>query len=74
MWTFYSSFFRILSLESITITHFTDVFDAVERGRTTYGIVPFENSTHGSVIQTLDRFIDTEVRIRAEAYLTVSYC
>ncbi|RUS14778.1 Prephenate dehydratase-domain-containing protein [Endogone sp. FLAS-F59071] len=48
-----------------------DIFDAVERGRTTYGIVPFENSTHGSVIQTLDRFIDTEVRIRAEAYLTV---
>ncbi|RUP45518.1 Prephenate dehydratase-domain-containing protein [Jimgerdemannia flammicorona] len=49
------------------------VFDAVERGRTTYGIVPFENSSYGSVVVTLDRLIDTELRIRAEAYLGVHH-
>ncbi|KAJ3088487.1 hypothetical protein HK102_008636 [Quaeritorhiza haematococci] len=34
-----------------------DVFTAVETGAVTYGLVPFENSTFGSVQQTLDRFI-----------------
>ncbi|KAJ3104443.1 hypothetical protein HDU97_009228 [Phlyctochytrium planicorne] len=34
-----------------------DVFRAVESGATTYGVVPFENSTLGSVGQTLDAFI-----------------
>ncbi|KAI9263772.1 Prephenate dehydratase-domain-containing protein [Sporodiniella umbellata] len=48
-----------------------DIFDAVERGITTYGIVPFENSTFGTVVETLDRFISSNVKVRAETYLTV---
>ncbi|RKP26027.1 Prephenate dehydratase-domain-containing protein, partial [Syncephalis pseudoplumigaleata] len=48
-----------------------DVFAAVESSQVTYGVVPFENSTHGSVIQTLDRFRTSSVRIRAETYLKV---
>lgn len=51
-----------------------DVFEAVEKGQTTYGIVPFENSTFGSVVETLDYFIHTSVRLRAETYLTVHQC
>ncbi|KAL9552388.1 hypothetical protein MBANPS3_003799 [Mucor bainieri] len=51
-----------------------DVFDAVEKGQTTYGIVPFENSTFGSVVETLDYLIHTSVRVRAETYLTVHQC
>jgi chorismate mutase/prephenate dehydratase len=34
-----------------------DVVDAVESGTVTYGVIPFENSTFGSVQQTLDRLI-----------------
>ncbi|KAG0174100.1 hypothetical protein DFQ28_009727 [Apophysomyces sp. BC1034] len=52
----------------------SDVFEAVEKGRTTYGIVPFENSTFGTVVETLDCSIKTSVRVRAEAYLTVHQC
>ncbi|CEG77040.1 hypothetical protein RMATCC62417_11854 [Rhizopus microsporus] len=52
----------------------SDVFDAVEKGQTTYGIVPFENSTFGTVVETLDRFIHSPVRVRAETYLTVHQC
>jgi prephenate dehydratase len=48
------------------------VFDAVEKGRTTYGLVPYENSTFGSVVETLDRLMLTETKVRAETYLTVS--
>lgn len=48
-----------------------DVFESVEKGRTTYGIIPFENSTFGSVVETLDYFIKSNVKVRAETYLTV---
>ncbi|KAG2194596.1 hypothetical protein INT46_002586 [Mucor plumbeus] len=51
-----------------------NVFVAVEKGQTTYGIVPFENSTFGSVVETLDYFINTSVKVRAETYLTVHQC
>ena len=54
-----------------------EVFDAVESGRVTYGVVPFENSRYGSVVQTLDRFCAgasaPAVQIRAEHYLAVSH-
>ena len=48
------------------------VFEAVEKKTTTYGLVPFENSTFGTVVETLDNFVKTSVRVRAETYLTVS--
>jgi chorismate mutase/prephenate dehydratase len=47
------------------------VFQAVETGQTTYGLVPYENSTFGSVVETLDYLVHTSVRVRAETYLTV---
>lgn len=51
-----------------------DIFDSVEKDHTTYGIVPFENSTYGSVITTLDRFISCKTHILAETYLRISHC
>ena len=48
-----------------------DVFEAVERGRTHYGVVPIENSQEGSVNATLDRFMDSEARICAQIFLPV---
>ncbi|KAJ3150239.1 hypothetical protein HDU89_003328 [Geranomyces variabilis] len=54
-----------------------EVFNAVESRRVTYGVVPFENSKFGSVVQTLDRFCAgasaPSVQIRAEHYLAVSH-
>ncbi|CAG8646941.1 13019_t:CDS:10 [Funneliformis mosseae] len=51
-----------------------DVFDSVENGRVTYGIVPFENSTYGSVISTLDRFITCKTQILSETYFKINHC
>lgn len=48
-----------------------DVFEAVERGRAHYGVVPIENSQEGSVNATLDRFMDSEARICAQIFLPV---
>jgi chorismate mutase/prephenate dehydratase len=50
-----------------------DVFEAVEREKANYGIVPIENSTEGSVNQTLDMLIDSEVMIGGEVMIQVSH-
>lgn len=38
-----------------------EVFDAVEEGRSEVGIIPYENSTKGSIFETLDELFDREV-------------
>lgn len=50
------------------------VFDAVSRGRATYGVVPIENSTEGSVTYTLDVLLETDLQIRQELVLDISQC
>lgn len=46
-----------------------DVFDAVQAGSAEFGVVPFENSTHGVVNFTLDGLAD-----RAQTYVDLSVC
>jgi len=50
-----------------------EVFEAVEKRKANYGVVPIENSTEGSVNQTLDRLIDSEVMICGEVMIQVSH-
>ena len=50
-----------------------EVFEAVEKRKATYGVVPLENSTEGSVNQTLDRLVDSEVMICGEVMIHVSH-
>jgi chorismate mutase/prephenate dehydratase len=50
-----------------------EVFEAVERKRANYGIVPIENSTEGSVNQTLDMLIESGVMICGEVMIQVSH-
>ena len=51
----------------------TDVFTEVEKSRCDYGVVPIENSTEGAVNHTLDMFINSDLKICAEAYLEISH-
>jgi chorismate mutase/prephenate dehydratase len=51
-----------------------DVFAAVESGAADYGVVPVENSSEGSVIATLDGFINSPLQIAAEAMLRIRHC
>lgn len=58
--------------------HISDVFAAVQASAT-YGIVPFENSSHGSVVTTLDLLVDHDLEYRdvvvcGEVYLPVCHC
>jgi chorismate mutase/prephenate dehydratase len=50
-----------------------DVFEAVEKEKADYGVVPVENSTEGQVSLTLDSFIQSEVKICAEIMSRISH-
>ncbi|MBM4364557.1 MAG: prephenate dehydratase [Deltaproteobacteria bacterium] len=50
------------------------VFDAVGTSASTYGVVPIENSTEGSVTYTLDSFLESTVSIRGEIVLDIAHC
>lgn len=50
-----------------------DVFLDVEKEACQYGVVPVENSIEGSVNYTLDLFFESDLKICAEVYLTISH-
>ncbi len=50
-----------------------DIFEAVTRNQTAYGVVPVENSTEGAVTHTLDMFIDSPVKICAEINMAIHH-
>jgi chorismate mutase/prephenate dehydratase len=50
-----------------------DVFDAVEKGKAEFGVVPIENSNEGVISYTLDLFIDSELKVSAEVMLEITH-
>ena len=50
---------------------FEDVFEAVERGRATAGVVPIENSIGGTIHRNYDLLLSHELRIIGEVELSV---
>ncbi len=50
-----------------------EVFASVERGSSDYGVVPIENSTAGTVGETLDMFVETTARIIGETTLSITH-
>lgn len=62
-----------LSAELVPQKSIPAVFEEVEKDRALYGVVPVENSTEGVVSHTLDMFMDSELKIRAELLLEVSH-
>ncbi len=53
---------------------FADVFNAVLKGKVTFGIVPIENSLAGSVLESFDLLMEKKVWICGETKLRVSHC
>ncbi|KAL4868489.1 hypothetical protein BDV12DRAFT_101567 [Aspergillus spectabilis] len=65
--------------ELIPCLSFADAIAAVQNETADYAIVPFENSTNGSVVQTLDHLVDrngmfNDVEVCSEYYMTVHHC
>jgi chorismate mutase / prephenate dehydratase len=61
------------SVEYITLTDISAVFQQVTRGSIDYGLVPVENSIHGGVVDTLDAFLSSPARICAEVLVTIHH-
>jgi chorismate mutase/prephenate dehydratase len=51
-----------------------DVFSEVMKNRADYGVVPVENSTEGVVTNTLDMFVDSDLKIVAQVILPIQQC
>ncbi len=53
--------------------HLEEIFRAVSDGESELGIVPLENSLHGTVGQAADLFLRYPVHVHAEVYLRISH-
>ncbi|TMQ17196.1 MAG: prephenate dehydratase [Candidatus Rokuibacteriota bacterium] len=51
-----------------------DIFEDVERGRAQFGVVPVENSIEGAVNVTLDRLLESDLKICGELTLEIGQC
>jgi chorismate mutase/prephenate dehydratase len=61
------------SVECIGVPSIERVFREVAAGHCNYGLVPYENSTSGSVTETLDAFHAHDVTIYAEALIDIRH-
>jgi chorismate mutase/prephenate dehydratase len=61
------------SIQALPREGIPDVFEAIERGEASYGVVPIENSTEGSVNRTLDMFMESEVKVCGEIMMRISH-
>jgi chorismate mutase / prephenate dehydratase len=61
------------SVEYMSLSDISAVFEQVTRGTVDYGLVPVENSIHGGVIDTLDAFLTSPARICAEVLVTIHH-
>lgn len=63
----------------MSLTVEVEIFDVVQSGAAKAGVVPFENSTHGTVTFTLDALADRQgiynnLIVTGEIYLDVHHC
>ena len=54
--------------------NFREIFASVQDGRCALGVVPLENSLHGSVVQNFDLFTEFDVHIQAEFVNRIQHC
>lgn len=54
-------------------TGISEVFVEVEKDHADFGVVPVENSTEGVVNYTLDKFVESELKICSEIIISVSH-
>jgi chorismate mutase/prephenate dehydratase len=60
-------------IEPVPVAGIPAVFEEVNRGHVTYGVVPIENSTDGRIADTLDMFTRLRVRICGEVQLRIHH-
>jgi chorismate mutase/prephenate dehydratase len=61
------------SVEYEPLADITSIFGEVSKGHCDLGVVPVENTTGGGVIETLDAFIDSDVKVCAEVLMAIHH-
>jgi chorismate mutase/prephenate dehydratase len=61
------------SVSYAPVEDISTVFTEVEKGHADYGVVPIENSTDGSITDTIDAFLATDLRIVNELHLRIRH-
>jgi chorismate mutase / prephenate dehydratase len=59
------------SVRALPLTAISEVFEEVQAGHADFGVVPVENSTEGTVNNTLDMFITSPLKICGEIELRI---
>lgn len=61
------------SVEYESLTDIRSIFGEVSKGHCDLGLVPIENTTGGGVIETLDAFTDSDVKVCAEVLMAIHH-
>jgi chorismate mutase/prephenate dehydratase len=61
------------SVRALALSSIDEVFQEVQAGNADFGVVPVENSSEGTVNNTLDRFLTTALNICGEVELRVHH-
>lgn len=61
------------SVQALGVTGIDDVFTQVESTEADFGVVPVENSNQGIVSHTLDRFVDSDLKICGEIEMAIHH-
>ncbi|BBO18013.1 chorismate mutase [Candidatus Brocadia pituitae] len=61
------------SVEYVPLRGIDDVFRDIANGRSDYGIVPVENSTEGGIRETLNLFVEFDVKVCAEIIFPIHH-
>jgi chorismate mutase/prephenate dehydratase len=62
------------SVRSLALATIDEVFQEVEAGNADFGVVAIENSSEGTITNTLDRFLASPLRICGEVELRIHHC
>ncbi|HEY3757896.1 MAG TPA: prephenate dehydratase [Opitutaceae bacterium] len=61
------------SVDYHAMASIADIFTAVEKGEADLAVIPIENSTEGSVRETLDSFVESELKIVGQLYMEITH-
>lgn len=61
------------SVEYEPLADIRSIFNEVSKGHCDLGLVPIENTTGGGVVETLDAFVDTDVKICSEVLMAIHH-
>ena len=62
------------SVRSLALPTVDEVFQEVEAGNADFGVVAIENSSEGTITNTLDRFLTSPLHICGEVELRIHHC